>query len=49
MPGEKSQSGCYALMSSKSDVALRISLMPEIAALHCDGEHRYLREAFISR
>jgi hypothetical protein len=36
-------------MSAQSNLALRISLMPEIAELHCDGEYRYLREAFISR
>jgi hypothetical protein len=48
-PGEKLNRGCYAIMSRRKEIALRISLHPGIAAAYaCDGS-RYLRQAFIQQ
>ncbi len=48
-PGEKINHGCYAIMSRKKEIALRISLHPGIAESYaCDGS-RYLRQAWIEK
>ena len=44
-PGEESSTGLYALMSNTSGIALRISMMKEIAELHSCDSSRSLREA----
>lgn len=45
--GERSTTGLYALLDAKSDLCLRISLDPQIAAIHCDPQHRKLASAYI--
>ena len=48
-PDEQLNRGCYAIMSRRKEIALRISLHPGIAAAYaCDGS-RYLRQAFIQK
>lgn len=45
--GDKSDSGLYALVSNKGDIALRISLIKGVSELHYDKTSRYLAEAWI--
>lgn len=45
--GQTSPTGLYALLDSKSDLCLRISLDPQIAAIHCDDQYRKLAIAYI--
>jgi hypothetical protein len=47
-PGQTSPSGLYALLDAKSNLTLRISLDPQIAAIHCDNVHRKLACAYLS-
>lgn len=44
--GEESSTGLYAIMSSQTDITLRISLIKESAELMCEDDSRYLAEAF---
>lgn len=48
-PGEKLNHGCYAIMSRKNEIALRISLHCGIAELYTCDNSRYLKQAFIER
>jgi hypothetical protein len=45
--GEKSKSGLYAIVSSRGDYALRVSLIKETAEIYACDESRYLAEAWI--
>lgn len=47
-PGQASPTGLYALLDAKSNLTLRISLDPQIAAIHCDDKYRKLACAYIS-
>lgn len=44
--GEKSR-GLYAIMSTKKNIVLRISVLKEHAELLCDNDSRYLQEVFL--
>lgn len=44
---EKSPNNVYAIMSSKNDKVLRISLIKEFAEELCDYEYRYLSEVYL--
>lgn len=46
-PNQTSASGLYAIVSSKRDFTLRISLFKEAAQLFCDFDSRYLAECWI--
>jgi hypothetical protein len=46
-PNEVSSTGIYALVKSKNDWTLRISLFKNIANYLCDFDTRYLRECII--
>lgn len=46
-PEETSASGLYAIVSSKRDFTLRITLFKEAAQLFCDWDSRYLAECWI--
>lgn len=43
----ESSSGVYAVMSTKKDIVLRISLIKDQAELYCDYDSRYLQEVFL--
>lgn len=45
-PGEKLNHGCYAIMSRRKEITLRISLHPGIAESYA-SDSRYIRQAFI--
>lgn len=47
LPGEQSSSGCYAILSKRTGVVLRISLIREAAELQCD-DSRYLAECWVT-
>ncbi len=46
-PNETSSNGLYAIMSSKRDFTLRITLFKEAAQLFCDWDSRYIAECYI--
>jgi hypothetical protein len=48
-PGEESKTGLYAIMASRKDWPLRISLFKELAAEMEDPEWRYIAECHILR
>jgi hypothetical protein len=47
--GQRSSSGLYAIMSTSKNIALRISLNMEIAAIYNECDSRYLAEAWLER
>ena len=48
-PGEISPSGLYAIVSSKTDWVLRITLFPELADYFNDNTSRYIATCWILR
>lgn len=48
LPGEESSTGMYAIVKKKTNWALRISLMKDIANYLCDFDTRILKECIIT-
>lgn len=49
LPGEKSQTGAYAIISARNNHLLRVSLCPNTAHLLADGEDRFAAEISLFR
>lgn len=46
-PGQTSSTGLYALVSKESGIALRISLLKDLSAIHYDEHSRIIKECFL--
>ena len=44
---EQSKTGLYAIMSKSKDIALRITMFKELAAIMAEDNSRYICEAFL--
>jgi hypothetical protein len=47
-PGEQSDSGLYAIVSKSKNIALRITMFKDLAAIMSEDGSCYIREAWIS-
>lgn len=46
-PGQSSSTGIYGLISKESGIALRISLIKELSAIHYDENSRIIKECYL--